>query len=48
MKKGKSRRGGGGQLEEEQMEEEFSVFHFNLYGYGFPSETNVLCLLTVR
>lgn len=35
-------------MEEEQMEEEFSIFHFNLYDYGFSSETNVLCLLIVR
>lgn len=48
LKNEESRRGDGGQMEEEQMEEEFSIFHFNLYDYGFSSETNVLCLLIVR
>lgn len=43
-----SRGGGEAQLEEDQMEEEFFLFHFNLYDCGFPSETNVHCLLIVH
>lgn len=47
--------GKGGAEEEEEASwrksrwrRSFSVFHFNLYICGFPSETNVLCLLIVH